>query len=236
MQKILDFFNKGRESDKGAEETSDTSEETGLKGKKQSKPDSLIKEQIVDFARHAVYTADRAGLLACNNIGSACSVIFKLAGDAYNEIENTRQDGLFQVLGSQDTRGNFLYYEYAKRFAELIKFALSEEYLRLHSKLVVLADEEAEVSTSTTRNTSEYYILINKLQILEHSMQNDLLTPEEFLRKQKNLVNGSGLLADKDVALLDKLQQAFLDEILTIEEFHNKLFHLLEAKHKEIDD
>jgi hypothetical protein len=235
VQKILDFFEK-KGPERSPEDMSDIQESDGKdersRAKKQSETDSLMKEEIVEFARHAVYTSDRVGLLACNHIGSACSVIFKLAGSACDEIEKIHNDGLFQMLQSQDNRGNFLYFEYAKRFSELIKFALSEEYFRIHSKVVVLPEKQDEVSSLPSKDTSEYHLLLNKLQILEHSMQSELLTHEEFLRKQKKLLDNSGLLLDEDVQLVDKLQQAFLDEILTIEEFHNKLFQFLETRQK----
>ena len=239
IQKILDFFHKGgseRDSEDGSEIQEDTTKSERTKTKKPPKPETLLKEQIVDFARHAVYTADRTGLLACNDIHAACSAIFKLAGNTCDELEHVEINGLFDVLGSLDNRGNFLYLEYAKRFSELIKFALSEDYWRLHSKNLIIAENVAQAEETPVWDTSEYHIFINKLQILENSMQNELFTPEEFLRKQKNLVRDSGLLTEEDLALIDKLQQAFLDEILTTEELHNKLFTLLETRHEAKDE
>ncbi len=235
LQKFLDFFDKGK-AEKGGEEVSDGFEDApkGEKSAGKPEPDSVLKEQIVGFARHAVYTADRVGLLACNNIEAACSVIFKLAGNAYSEIENIHTNGLFQVLESQDNRGNYLYFEYTKRFSELIRFALSEDYNRMHSRLVSLPEEHPEeTSPPPKRETDDYHLLMNKLQILEQSVQNDLLSPEEFARKEKNLIRSSSLLTtEEDMLLFDKLQQAFLDEILTLDEFHTKIFTLLETKHE----
>ncbi|GAK56852.1 hypothetical protein U27_03816 [Candidatus Vecturithrix granuli] len=235
VQKILDFFSMTEE--RSHKEDVEFFEENGKgersKSKKMQEPESLLKAQIVDFARHAVYTADRTGLLACHNFEAASAAIFKLASSAYEDIKQVHKQGLVQILKKQDNRGNFLYFEYAKRFGELIRFALSENYWQIHSKLIVLP-EKSHVSQeiATIRELADnYHILINKLQILAHSMQNTLLTPEEFLRKQKNLVTQSGLLQDEDLMLVDKLQQAYLDEILTTEELHYKLFSLLEMRH-----
>ncbi|MDY0096339.1 MAG: hypothetical protein RBT80_26895 [Candidatus Vecturithrix sp.] len=234
VQKILGFFSKG---ENGAHEDEELIEENGKNGRVKSKkiqePESLLKEQLVNFARHAIYTADRTGLLACHDFEAASSAIFKVVSSPYEDIVQVCQDGLAQILKKQDNRGNFLYFEYAKRFGELMRFALSEEYWQLHSKRVQLplplqVSEEIE---TIRESADEYHLLINKLQVLAHSMQNSLLTPEEFLRKQKNLVGQAGLVQEEDLKLIDKLQQAYLDEILTTEELHHKLFSLLEIRH-----
>ena len=234
MQKLFDFFLKSSESpEEEAEFQENGDKENGSKGKKSSEPESLLKEQIVQFARHAVYTADRVGLLACNHVGAACSAIFKLTSQADDEMASIATDGLLAVLDRQDTRGNFLHFEYAKRFSELIKFALSEEYLRLHSRVVIVEGESVEISSLSAEDSSAYHLLKNKLQLLEHSMGNDLLTHEEFIRKQRKLLEQSDFLLAEDIQLVDKLHQAFLDKILTVEELHNKLFHYLDMRQEE---
>ena len=179
------------------------------------------------------YSADRIGLLASNDFEAGCSAIFKLSSNAYEDMERIRTEGLVHILEKRDNRGNFLYFEYARRFSELIQFALSENYVQMHSKLVVFPEEtrDSEEQAQVKEIADEYHLLLNKLEVLEHSRQNTLLTPEEFLRKQKNLVVCSELLQDEDMALIDKLQQAYLDNILTTEELHHKLFSLLEKRH-----
>jgi len=228
MQKILKFVEK-RSTDRSPDDTTDIQEDKTTvqkngrsKTKKQPEPRSLLKDQIVDFARHAVYTADRVGLLACDDIGSACSAIFKLVGNAYDDLEKVHNEGLLQVLEKKDKREKFLYFEYAKRFNELIKFVLSEEYHRIHEKIVVLPGDQIEET-----DKPEHKTLIDKLQILEQSRQNELLTAEEFFMKQKTLLND---LSQKNRALVDKLQQACRDGVLTHEELQNKIFQLLETK------
>jgi len=85
VQKILDFFSRGEE--RSHKEDVEFFEENGKgersKSKKMQEPESLLKAQIVDFARHAVYTADRTGLQACHNFEAASAAIFKLASSAY---------------------------------------------------------------------------------------------------------------------------------------------------------
>ncbi len=232
VQKILDFFVKSpasqTEEGEEAAETNGKGEEG--KAKYPSQPESLLKEQIVEFARHAVYSADRVGLLASNNISAVCAVIFKLAGQTHQESTLLAIDGLLKILERRDKRGNFLYAEYARRFSELIRFALSEEYAHLHAKVVVLPEMPLKMKHFSKSERSEFHILHNKLQLLEQSLQNELLTPEEFVRKEKKLLEKFGISEDDEMSLVDKLQQAFLDEILTIEELHHKLSQLLETK------
>jgi len=94
-------------------------------------------QQITDFARHAVYTADRLGLLACQELESACTAIFKLTSDTAQEVDTLRQEGLLRLLQQQDQQGKYLYFEHARRFSELIKFACSREYHRLAAKVQI---------------------------------------------------------------------------------------------------
>lgn len=233
VQKILKFVEK-KVIDRSSEDAPDIQEDSTSvqkngrsKIKKQPEPESLLKNQIVGFARHAVYTADRVGLLACDDIRSACSAIFKLAGNAHDDLEKVYHEGLSKVLEKKDKRGKFLYFEYAKRFSELIKFALSEEYFRIHEKVVVLPEDQIK-----ERDKPEHKTLFDKLQLLEQSRQNELLTAEEFLIKQKNLLKDSGFLFQEDSERIDKLQQACREGILTYEELQTKIFQLLERKVK----
>jgi tetratricopeptide (TPR) repeat protein len=238
VQRILKFFEK-KGTDQSLEDMSEIEESKTIARKngrpriqKQPEPDSLLKEQIVDFARHAVYTADRVGLLACNDIGAACSAIFKVTSNTSDDLEKLRHEGLLPVLERKDKRGNFMYFEYAKRFSELIKFALSEEYLRIHKKIVILSENQTAGSDQSSHYTSEHKNLLDNLQLLEQSRQRELLTAEEFLSKQKNLLNDSGLLLQEDGIVVDKFQQACRDGVLTYEELQTKIFQLLETRVK----
>ncbi|MCP4399652.1 MAG: hypothetical protein GY801_20405 [bacterium] len=230
MQKLLDFFTKSPEQqtlDKSEAEQNgkknDVSRENAEEGQ-----DSLL---IIEFARHAVYTADRAGILACNHVGAACSAIFKLAKEQdYNDMESISRDGLLHLLSRQDQRGHFLYFEYARRLNELIKFALSEDYVALHRKTLVVDDTSTLVSDDLSHDErSAQQILRNKLQVLEHSLQDDLLNEQEFTRKQQRLLEQSGLLQEEELRLADKLHRAFSDGILTLAELRQKLLALFDS-------
>ena len=238
MQKLLDFFTKSSEQqtiDK------DDAEDNGKKGeasrgKTENGDNSLLNQQIVEFARHAVYTADRAGLLACNHFGAACSAIFKLAkGRAYDDVESIPREGLLQMLSRQDQRGHFLYFEYARRLNELIKFALSHDYVALHQKnLVVDGESESAPEGFSHDECSAQQILREKLQVLEHSLQDELLDEQEFTRKQKRLFEQSGILQEEELRLVDKLHQAFIDDILTLDELRQKLLGIFETDEEPI--
>ena len=233
MQKLLDFFTKSPEQQTVEQSDADESgkKSEAVKGNVEGGQDSLLNQQIVEFARHAVYTADRAGLLVCNHVGTACSAIFKLAkGQAYDDMGSIARDGLLHMLSRQDQRGHFLYFEYARRLNELIKFALSEEYVTLHHKTLVVDGELESIPDGFPRvERSAQQILQNKLHVLEHSLQDELLDEQEFTRKQRRLLEQSGLLQEEELRLVDKLHQAFIDDILTLDELRQKLLQIFEA-------
>lgn len=236
VQKILRFLDK-RVDERNSDEFDDESEEGTSEqrngrslSKKPSEAESALKEQLVDFARHAVYTADRVGLLACHDMSAACSAIFKVAGDTYDDLKNVFQEGLLQILTRQDKRGKYLYSEYANRFSELIKFALSEEYQRIHDHSVIMSDLPEE---QRKNETQEIHVpLLDKLSLLEQSRHNELLTPDEFFLKQQHLLENSGLLSEEDRILVEKFQQASRDGVLTYKELQTKLIQLLQNKVK----
>ncbi|PID58266.1 hypothetical protein CSB45_04150 [candidate division KSB3 bacterium] len=129
IQNLLDFFIKspGQKSSTHPKPTREELPEA-----------STWNQEIVDFVRHAVYTGDRAGLLASNQIRTACSAIFKLEKiQAYDDMAAIPREGLLKLLSKQDQRGHFLYFEHARRLGELIKFALSEKYLYLHRHALI---------------------------------------------------------------------------------------------------
>ena len=237
VQKILRFFDR-KGSERIAEELAEQEEnhlEAAPNGRakaaKPSEPDSLLKEQIVDFARHAVYTADRVGLLACDDLAAACAAIFKLAGDGYSDLAAVQTAGVLQVFGKKDKRGNFLDFEYAKRFRELFAFAVSEEYHRLHAKFVVFAAEDEDADDAAALAAAvERKNLLDKLHLLELSRRKDLLTLEEFLHKQQNLLRDAGVLLPEDEIFVERSQQACRDGVLTHAELRTKIIQLLDGR------
>jgi len=232
MQRWFDFFKKPADvEEETPEDEQEKLEEAEGNGKQATKPESLFKEQVVEFARHAIYTADRIGLLACNRFDAACSGIFKIAGQGFSELDDLQTLGLSDILSRRDKRGNFLYFEYAKRFSELIQFALSDIYLLVHSSVVIPSKPAPiqNIEPAIVPTPPDYATLLKeRLQLLYDSFCNELLTPEEFLNKQQALLTQAGSFSDEHARVIQKLQQAFVDGILTSEELQQKVFRLLE--------
>lgn len=229
LQKILKFLEK-REPGTAVEDLFEGEDEHRPEPQNGREADSLVKDQLVDFARHAVYTADRVGLLACHDIHVACSAIFKLAGEEYDDLKTVFQDGLLEVLKRRDKRKGFVYFEYAKRLSELMKFALSDEYHHLHQKLVILPETSPRPATE---RFAAYAPVLEKLMLLNQSRQDALLTTDEFFLKQQQLLQGSGYLTQADLDGIEKLQQACRAGLLTYPELHTKIVQLFERKREE---
>lgn len=108
--------------------------------------ESLAKEQLADFARGALYSADRVGLLACDDIGAAVEAIFCLSTRAFEELPSVRRYGLAQVLSRRDAQGHLVYKEMSMRLSELFRFALSDAYVSLRRDVFPeLHDDSAPV-------------------------------------------------------------------------------------------
>ncbi len=109
-----------------------------LKGKQDAVGDSesLLKEQLADFARGALYTADRVGLLACDDLGAAVEAIFKLSSTGFEEWPAVERYGLAHVLARRDADGALVYRELAMRLSELARFALSPQYQTLREAVL----------------------------------------------------------------------------------------------------
>lgn len=113
--------------------------------KRDQAPETLLKEQLADFARSAMYTADRVGLLACDDLEEATRALLLLAHRASAEIITLETEGVLGLLKRRDARGELLYSELILRLSELFKFALSEDYLilraRYHDATPALTDD-----------------------------------------------------------------------------------------------
>ncbi len=97
--------------------------------------ETLLKEQLADFARCAMYTADRVGLLASDSLEDAVLAILKLSARASAEVDTLERHGLGAILSKRDADGEVVYAELGLRVGELLKFALSQEYLDLRDAL-----------------------------------------------------------------------------------------------------
>lgn len=239
VQKILNFVEKhvtDRQPDvtyaDDNDEVTDTKSDVSM-SKKSTESDAMLREQLVGFARHAVYTADRAGILVCHDLRAACSAIFKLAGDAYyDDLKSIEQDGLLALVKKQDKREKYIYFEYAKRLSELIQFVLSETYQHLHTSLLTEPPSIPPSPSTLPDHTS----LVNKLSLLEQSRQHDLLTQDEFFLKQQQLFERVDWLVEDDMTLLQKYQQACQERVLTYEELQIKIIQLLTTRRTEQEE
>jgi tetratricopeptide (TPR) repeat protein len=97
--------------------------------------ETLLKEQLADFARCAMYTADRVGLLASDSLPDAVLAILKLSARASAEVDTLERHGLGAILSKRDADGEVVYAELGLRVGELLKFALSQDYLDLRDAL-----------------------------------------------------------------------------------------------------
>ena len=109
-----------------------------------AKPDqrdeeSLIKEQLADFARCAMYTSDRIGLLATDSLSDAVRAILLLAPRTATELSTLDRDGLHGLLSRRGADGELVNQELALRLSELLKFAISDEYLELRQNMLAPA-------------------------------------------------------------------------------------------------
>ena len=99
----------------------------------QAPPESLLKEQLADFARAAMYTADRVGLVACDDLLMSVEALLLLSPRAHAMRQQVLQEGVLVLLNQEDPQGGLMYAELALRISELLKFALSDERQQLRA-------------------------------------------------------------------------------------------------------
>lgn len=97
--------------------------------------ESLLKEQLADFARCAMYTSDRLGLLMCDDLDEAVRAILLLSPRTAAEIATLEREGLEGLLQKKAEDGSLANQELALRFGELFKFALSDAYFALREEV-----------------------------------------------------------------------------------------------------
>lgn len=90
---------------------------------------SLVKERLADFARAAQYTADRVGLLACDDVAAAVSAMVRLSPTLSAHATELADGGFVQFMGAAADEPALE--ELILRVGELLKFALSDDYAAL---------------------------------------------------------------------------------------------------------
>lgn len=93
--------------------------------------ESLIKESLADYARGALYSADRVGLLACGDLGAAVRAMLKLSPRAFELLGHVPDVGLAQALDVRNDAGELRFAELGLRVGELFGFALSDAFTTL---------------------------------------------------------------------------------------------------------
>jgi len=94
----------------------------------------------------SIAASDRLGLLACNDLKSAISALFKVSPHPPELLCQVQQNGLASVLDQRDSRGRFLYWELRWRIGELIRFWISEEYAPLRQRITRSSSELKELA------------------------------------------------------------------------------------------
>ncbi|MCB9742684.1 MAG: hypothetical protein H6740_08795 [Alphaproteobacteria bacterium] len=108
-----------------------------LRGATEDRSGSVGVRQAELIAAHRVMqlTADRAGLLLCDDLVSALRALFLVDPQARTELPIAERHGLVAALSRRGPDGSMLHQELAVRVAALISFYLSEDYSALREAL-----------------------------------------------------------------------------------------------------
>ena len=102
---------------------------------------SMVKEQLANFARCALYTADRMGLVVCDDLEDAVRAILLSSPRTAAHAALIEERGLHELL-SERRDGALVYGELAMRLGELFSFALSDEHLRARQAIYTAGSSE----------------------------------------------------------------------------------------------
>ena len=91
---------------------------------------------LVAVSRLMQLTADRAGLMFCNNITAAIRGIFLCSTNYLPLLQEAEKLGLAEFLNQRNNDGKLKYLELNIRISSLFSFYLSQEYLELRRVLV----------------------------------------------------------------------------------------------------
>ena len=92
---------------------------------------SAMHEDLVATARVMQLTADRAGLVACRDLGAALRAMLLVRPDHRKELALAERDGVLTLLRERRADGHFAHQDLAVRIAALGSFYLSDDYARL---------------------------------------------------------------------------------------------------------
>ncbi len=123
---------------KGVDVTGRAMKEVGLsKGTSAGEIIGGRGDDLIAAHRAMQLTADRAGLLFCDDIGAAIRSVFLEDPETRAELPLAEKHGLARVLGRRDESGEILYQGLAIRVCAMVSFYLSEEYRSLRRALAL---------------------------------------------------------------------------------------------------
>ncbi|MBI3203959.1 MAG: hypothetical protein HYZ29_20630 [Myxococcales bacterium] len=92
---------------------------------------SAMHEDLVATARVMQLTADRAGLVACRDLGAALRAMLLIRPDHRKELALAEHGGVLELLRERSAAGHLAHQDLAVRIAALCSFYLSDDYARL---------------------------------------------------------------------------------------------------------
>ncbi len=93
------------------------------------------QQQFLATSRIMQLSADRAGLLFCDDLKAAVRSMFLVSRYYINELPTAERYGLIELLTKQNEDGTYKYQELAIRLAAMFSFYLSDEYHKLRKEL-----------------------------------------------------------------------------------------------------
>lgn len=93
------------------------------------------QQQFLATSRIMQLSADRAGLLFCDDLKAAVRSMFLVSRYYINELPTAERYGLIELLTKQNEDGTYKYQELAIRLAAMFSFYLSDEYHTLRKEL-----------------------------------------------------------------------------------------------------
>ncbi len=139
--KISSILTKGQQIDKIANKSQGilviASDMLGsLSSTKNNKKETQKLDEIIAISRMMQLTADRAGLLFCNNPASAVRSVFLTSKNLYDQLPTIQKYGLNSFLLKKDEKENFVNLNFAVRFASMFSFWLSDDFENIRSLML----------------------------------------------------------------------------------------------------
>ncbi|MBN2892057.1 MAG: hypothetical protein JXL97_09335 [Bacteroidales bacterium] len=100
------------------------------------KGDSAKKDELVAISRMMQITADRIGLIICNDPVSAVRSVFLSSKNLVENLTYAQKYGLNSFLLKKNDQGNYYNQNFAVRFASMFSFWLSDDFENIRKKII----------------------------------------------------------------------------------------------------